>query len=30
MMLGCAAKGDYHVNLFACGDEKVPEAVGSF
>ncbi|KAB5547163.1 raptor N-terminal caspase like domain-containing protein [Coniochaeta sp. 2T2.1] len=30
MMLGCAAKGDYHVNIFACGDEKVPGAGGSF
>lgn len=23
MMLGCAAKGDYHINLFSCGQEKV-------
>lgn len=23
MVLGCAARGDYHVNLFACGNEKV-------
>ena len=30
MMLGCAAKGDYHVNLFACGDERVPETDGPF
>ncbi|OIW30816.1 hypothetical protein CONLIGDRAFT_700427 [Coniochaeta ligniaria NRRL 30616] len=30
MMLGCAAKGDYHINLFKCSDEKVPQAMGSF
>jgi regulator-associated protein of mTOR len=30
MMLACAAKGDYHVNLFACGDEGLPETGGSF
>ncbi|KAK5663164.1 hypothetical protein OQA88_6581 [Cercophora sp. LCS_1] len=22
MVLGCAARGDYHINLFACGSEK--------
>ncbi|KAK0633089.1 raptor N-terminal caspase like domain-containing protein [Immersiella caudata] len=23
MVLGCAARGDYHINLFGCGSEKV-------
>ena len=23
MLLGCAARGDNHINLFACGNEKV-------
>ncbi|KAK3335431.1 raptor N-terminal caspase like domain-containing protein [Cercophora scortea] len=23
MVLGCAARGDYHINIFACGSEKV-------
>jgi hypothetical protein len=28
MMLGCAAKGDWHINLYHCGNEKVGGAVG--
>jgi regulator-associated protein of mTOR len=28
MVLGCAAKGDWHINLYHCGNEKVGGAVG--
>ncbi|KAK3934424.1 hypothetical protein QBC46DRAFT_273839, partial [Diplogelasinospora grovesii] len=24
MILGCSARGDNHINLFKCGDDKVP------
>ena len=25
MILGCAARGDYHVNLFTCASEKASD-----